>query len=365
MTKTNKKVIIAMSGGVDSSVAAKIINEQYEDTLAVFLYFWKDNASTKNLTEVQNKCCSDDSLMDARVICDKIGINLYTMNFAEIFKDKIVDNFLSEYSIGNTPNPCILCNRFVKLGLLIRRASELGYDYVATGHYVITKKIDGLMKMYRAKDVNKDQSYFLHQLTQKQLQHLIFPLGESTKPEVRKKAKKYGFSVASKNDSQEICFVPGKSHNDFLRKHLNLKKGRIHNTEGEDLGEHGGLPLYTIGQRRGVEIGGTGPYYVTKLDYQNNILIVSNDRDDDELYKKKFLVKNVNWISGTEPSFPLNIDIVIRYGHKQIHGTVTKFKNDIYLVELSEKQRAVTPGQSAVFYNGDEVVGGGMIKYCD
>lgn len=388
MEKNKKKAIVAMSGGVDSSVAAKLIKDQGYETMGIFLHFWKEPGSEM----AENKCCSTMAFMDARRVCLKAGIKLYTMNFSREFKKDIVDDFLSEYDIGNTPNPCVRCNKLVKIGLLIKRAKKLGYDYVATGHYVRIKeqrtknkeqKI--VYKLYKAKDKQKDQSYFLWSLTQAQLKHLLFPLGDYKKTEVRVMAEKFNLPVAEKSESQEVCFIPEKSHNDFLKRHLKLKSGPIKliNTtfikggEGDfkKIGEHQGLPLYTIGQRRGVEIGGTGPYYVAKMDKKNNVLYVVSDANDPVLFKDKLEAKNINWIAGTEPKFPLKCEAVIRYRHEPVKCVVTTligrgiYKSPLYakgvggiLVRFSKPQRAITSGQSVVFYKGDELIGGGIIK---
>jgi len=353
-----------MSGGVDSSVAASLLSKKYDMT-GVFLHFWKEEIDGE---EMENKCCSVKALNDARRVARKISIPLYTFNFNDIFKSEIVDDFLCEYAAGRTPNPCVRCNKRVKLGLLLKRVKDLDIDYVASGHYARLKKVGKKFKLFRAKDKDKDQSYFLYTFSQVELSHLLFPLGEYKKEDVRKLAKKFKLDVAEKKDSQEICFVSGKSHNDFLKRHLKLKPGAIKTIEGKVVGEHRGLPLYTIGQRKGVEIGGIGPFYVAKLDYKKNILYVVNDGNDPWLFKDKLVAKKVNWISGVTPKLPLRCEAVIRYRHKPVKCTVRKKpacrtgrnKND-YLVEFKEPQRAVTPGQSVVFYQGDEVLGGGII----
>ena len=392
--------------------------------------------------------------MDARRVCQKVGLPLYTLNFSEVFKKEVVDNFLKEYEKGRTPNPCIRCNKLVKLGLLVERAKKLGFDYVASGHYACIKKTRKyentktkfIYKLFRAKDKDKDQSYFLYTLTQEQLKHLLFPLGDYKKEEVRKLAKKFNLPTAAKRESQEICFIPGKSHNDFLKRYLKLKPGPIkllprlrlgeplarfakaparrarranplpalpagrlgRRGEGAErwdgvIGQHQGLPLYTIGQRKGVEIGGIGPFYVAKCDYKTNTLYVvhpvrkiqfsngAGQRDiisngarealDPALYSDKLIADNVNWIAGKEPKLPFICEAVIRYRHKPTKCKVEKHENtktphyakalrgrqkhkkqERYLVKFVEPQRAITPGQSVVFYGKDEVLGGGVIS---
>jgi tRNA-specific 2-thiouridylase len=410
-TNNKKKVIVAMSGGVDSSVAAKLLSDKGYEVVGIFLHFWKPSYAPRGGAsegkpfsdkvkftahsfsegqegkEFENKCCSTEALMDARRVCQKIGIPLYTLNFVGDFKKEVVDYFLSEYGKGNTPNPCVRCNKFVKLGLLIKYAKKLGFDFVASGHYAIVKKTKKqknkktICELRRAKDKDKDQSYFLYNFTQDQLKHLIFPLGEFTKEETRKMAKKFKLPVAEKKDSQEVCFVPEKNHNEFLKRYLKLRPGKIKIMDGKIVGEHKGLPLYTIGQRKGVEIGGTGPYYAAKFDYKKNILYVVNDANDPALFSDKLIAKNVNWISGAKPKLPLKCEAVIRYRHKAaecvvqplptlpfVRGGHKKFPllakeggGGGYLVQFSEPQRAATPGQSIVFYKGNEVLGGGII----
>jgi len=298
--------------------------------------------------------------MDARQVCQRINTALYTLNFSKVFKKQVVDNFLDEYRQGKTPNPCVRCNKLVKLGLLIKRAKELGYDYLASGHYARLKKVNNQYRLFRAKDKEKDQSYFLYTLNQEQLKHLIFPLGGYTKSEARKLAKKFSLPVAEKKESQEICFVPGKSHNDFLKKYIKFSKGAIKTLDQKIIGQHQGLPLYTIGQRKGIEIGGTGPFYVVRADYKTNMLLVTKDRDDPVLYGDELIAKNINWIAGHKPSMPFKCEAVIRYRHKPVGARVSRLGKN-YLVKFKNPQRAITPGQSVVFYQGDEIVGGGII----
>jgi len=355
---------MAMSGGVDSSVAAKLLKDQGYDVVGVFLHFWKDPGQGG---EAENKCCSVQALLDAKAVAYKIGIELHTFNFARQFKLEVVDNFLKEYQKGRTPNPCVVCNKKIKLGKLLEQARGLGFDYVASGHYLKIKKVGGKYKLYRAKDKNKDQSYFLYTFSQDQLKHLLFPLGNYIKPQVRVLAKKFKLAVAEKGESQEICFISGKHHNDFLKKYLRLKSGNIKLLpEGKIIGPHQGLPLYTIGQRRGIEIGGTGPYYVAKFDWKNNDLYVVKNFNDPILYGPDLIAEDVSWLSGANPKLPLKCAAVIRYRHPAVECVVEKLiktgKTLNYQIKFKELQRAITPGQSIVFYKGQEVLGGGVIK---
>lgn len=356
--KKKNKVLMAMSGGVDSSVAAQLLKNAGYEVTGIFLHFWKDDQAP---VKVENKCCSLESLIDARAVAAKIGIPLYTFNFAKEFKTAVVDNFLSEYAVGRTPNPCVICNKKIKIGLLLEYARHLGFDYVATGHYLKIHSYQGEQRLYKAKDTKKDQSYFLYTFNQLQLKHLLFPLGGLNKSRVRQLAEKYGLITAAKPESQDICFLSGP-HNDFLKRHLKLKPGPIKLLGTEEfISEHQGLPLYTIGQRRGIEIGGTGPYYVAKIDYKTNILWVVKNWNDIILYQDSFSVRAVNWLSDRKPVYPLSCSVVIRYGHPAVACTVEAGTGKDIRVKFKMPQRAVTSGQSAVFYEKQRVLGGGII----
>lgn len=354
------KVMMAMSGGVDSSVAAQLLKNQGYDVTGIFLNFWKDE---KMGAKAENKCCSLESLLDAKAVANKIGIPLHSFNFAKEFKATVVDNFLEEYAAGRTPNPCVLCNKKIKIGLLLDYARNMGFDYVATGHYLKIKDVAGERRVYKAKDSKKDQSYFLYTFNQKQLKHLMFPLGGYDKPKVRKLAEKYGLITAAKPESQDICFLSGP-HNDFLKRYLKLKPGPIKLLEtGEEIATHQGLPLYTIGQRRGIEIGGNGPYYVAKVDYETNTLFVVRQWDEGVLFAPGLTAIDINFTSGKKPTLPLKCEAVIRYGHAAVPCVITKGKTkDELEVKFKEPQRAVTPGQSVVFYDKNRMLGGGIIK---
>lgn len=359
MNKKNKKVLVAISGGVDSAVAAKLLIDEGYNVSGIFLNFWKDNSEESS----GNKCCSIQAQMDAKKVCLSLGIPFYTYNFSKLFKKEVVDNFLIEYSLGNTPNPCVICNKKIKIGGLLEYAKHLGFDYIATGHYARVEKNGRTFEMLKGLDKNKDQSYFLYTLNQKQLSKIFFPLGRLKKTNVRKIAQKAGLLVASKSDSQEICFISGKRHNDFLKKYLKLKSGDIKLwPNGEVIGQHQGLALYTIGQRRGIEIGGTGPYYAAKFDYDKNTLYVVKSFDDPILYQIEMKVKNINWINIKNIKFPLRAEVIIRYRHKAVKCLIDYNKEEnVTSVKFFRKQRAITSGQSAVFYQKNKVLGGGII----
>ncbi len=353
--KNSKKVLVAMSGGVDSSLAAKLLVDQGYQVTGVFLRFWQDKGQ-------ENLASRSKAYKDAQAVAQKIAIKLLTFNWQAEFKKSVVDYFLQAYQAGLTPNPCVACNQRIKLGGLIKKARELGYDYVASGHYLKLLKKDKEIRVYKAKDKLKDQSYFLYTLKPGQLKKLLFPLANYSKNNVRQLAKKFALPTAIKSDSQDICFLAGP-HNNFLKKHLKLKTGKIKEMDSNKvIGQHLGLPLYTIGQRRGINIGGTGPYYVAKLDYENNILWVVNTWNDKLLYHSSFTVKAVNWLGSVKPSLPLKTQVVIRYGHPAINCLVEKSqKASQLIVNLNEKTRAITPGQSAVFYSDNRLLGGGII----
>ena len=345
MKYQKRKIAIAMSGGVDSSTAARILKDKGYECLGVFMRLGIERG------------CGDEAA--ARQVCQKLGIKFYSLDLKNFFERDVKDHFLKAYQGGVTPNPCVKCNKLIKFGELFRKARELGCDYLATGHYAKLKKIKGFYKVYRAKDLSKDQTYFLYNLTQNQLEHVLFPLGDLIKKNIKVEAQKARLPNL-KTESHDICFLPGDLGS-YLKKCLKLKKGEIKTVNGLVVGEHQGLPLYTIGQRKGVEIGGQGPYYVISKDFESNTLYVTNKADDPALSGKYLLAENVNWVSGKKPKLPFKCLAVIRYRHQEVPCVITKLEDDKFVVEFSEPQRAITPGQSVAFYKKNELLGGGII----
>jgi len=342
-----------MSGGVDSSVAAALLKRAGFNVVGVFMKFWLARRSPAKRDEGgvgYNRCCSLEAQDGAREVSRILGIPFYVFNFEKEFKKRIVDPFLEEHKLGLTPNPCTVCNKEVKFGLLLEKALALGADYVATGHYVRLKNNRLLM----AKDKNKDQSYFLWRLSQKQLKRVLFPVGNYQKTETRNLARKFKLPVAETPESQEICFVPDDI-NDFLKRYFKPKKGAMVDKEGKVLGEHQGLVFYTIGQRKGIGLPG-GPYWVKDRDFKKNILIVTKNQKD--LLKKELFFRGANWLLGKPPKFPLKAAAKIRSRSKLVPAIIYKNRRVVF----KQPQRAITPGQSVVFYKGQELLGGGVIS---
>ncbi len=356
-TKQSKKVIVAMSGGVDSSVAAALLQRAGFDLVGVFMKFWKA-PSDSGLG--WNRCCSVEAASRARRVCQKLGIPFYVLNLEKEFKQAVVDYFLREYKAGRTPNPCVVCNKEIKFRFLLKKAMELKADFVATGHYVCCKGA----KLLQAKDKTKDQSYFLWKLTQRDLSKLLFPVGDYTKKEVRALAKKIGLPTAETKESQEVCFIQNTTF-DFLQKYLKQKPGSIVTKQGEVIGKHQGLWFCTIGQRKGIGLSG-GPFYVVAKDLKKNQLIVSKDKKD--LEQKELVVKKVNWLAGKAPEGAkkgkgLKVKAQIRYNSSLAPATMFRCRTSKHWKVVFDKpQIAVATGQSVVFYKGQQVLGGGVIR---
>jgi tRNA-specific 2-thiouridylase len=361
---STKTVICAMSGGLDSSVAAALLKRAGFDVIGVFMRFWSD-PEEKRIFGVSNRCCSVEAEVRARKVAKVLGIPFYVFDFSKEFKERIVDYFLDSSKKGVTPNPCVVCNKEVKFGLLLEKALSLGADFVATGHYAKVERVKNKesgseeFKLMRAKDKEKDQSYFLWRLSQWQLSKVLFPISGFMRREVEKLAEKFKLPVVGLKKSVELCFVI-YGIEDFLRKYLKENPGKIVDKEGKILGEHKGLWFYTIGQRKGLNLPG-GPYWVLEKDLKRNVLIVTKDPQD--LLKKELTCKEVNWILSERPKLPMDVEVKIRYRSELIKATifpVSQTKNE-YKVIFKEPQRAITPGQSVVFFKEEEVVGGGVI----
>jgi len=329
-----------MSGGVDSGVTAALLKKQGFEVTGIFMKLF-DSSVFK------------DSEKRARKTAKMLGIPIFVLDLRKEFKRRVFDYFLNEYKKGRTPNPCVVCNNEIKFGLLLEKALSLKTDFVASGHYA--RKIGS--KLLKAKDQDKDQSYFLWKLSQKQLGRILFPLGSYTKKKVKFLAKKFKLPLLNISESQEICFV-GKSINDFLKKHLKTKPGIIVNEKKEEAGRHQGLCFYTIGQRKGIGLSG-GPYYVIGKNLKSNNLVVSRNKKD--LEKNELIAEGINWISGKKPKFPLRVQAKTRSRQKSFSATVNLFGKKLKVI-FDKPQRAITPGQSVVFYSGQELLGGGIIK---
>jgi tRNA-uridine 2-sulfurtransferase len=373
--ENKKKVIVAMSGGVDSSVAAALLKKGGFDVIGVFMKFWPryHSKAEYGVNLPQNRCCSTDSENRARKVAKILNIPFYVFNFEKEFKKMIVDYFLKEYGLGKTPNPCVVCNKEIKFGLLLEKALELDADFVATGHYARKKetrdkKQEFEYKLLKGKDKGKDQSYFLYKLNQKQLSHILFPVGNLTRIHVEKLAQKFKLPLSNVKKSMEICFVP-KTVGEFLKKYLKTRPGKIveeksvsaselRRGKGKILGRHEGLQFYTIGQRKGMGLAG-GPYYVSGKDAKKNNLIVSKSEKD--LLKKEIFIKDASWVSGKVPKLPLKTQVKIRYRTNAVPAKISKIQNAKYKILFSRPQRAITPGQSAVFCKKNELLGGGII----
>ncbi len=337
------KVIVAMSGGVDSSVSAALLKKAGFDVVGIFIKFWD---SLEN-----DGCCSSESEGRARQVCWKMKIPFYVLNEKKVFKKEVVDYFINEYKNGRTPNPCVVCNNKIKFNILIKKTMSLGADFIATGHYA---KIED-NKLLKGNDIQKDQSYFLWQLNQKTLEKTLFPVGGYKKEEVKKIAKDFNLPVLNISESQEVCFVDGQT-SDFLKKRIKTNPGDI--VYGDVVvGKHQGLWFYTVGQRKRIGLSG-GPYYVVEKNADKNTLIVSKNEGD--LLKKELLAEDINWISGKAPKMSKKVEVKIRYGHKAQPAVISKHKKGIKVL-FSKPQKAITPGQSAVFYSGQELLGGGTI----
>lgn len=372
MKSKRQKVVVAMSGGVDSSVAAFLLKEQGYDVIGVFMRFWSsDQPKNVPFCAFENLCCSAEAMQVALETANKLKILFHVLDLRDFFKKNIVDYFIDEYLSGRTPNPCIVCGQKIKFSALFHKAIDIfEADYFATGHYarvdnyerLINGKKEKMFRLLKGTDSNKDQSYFLYTATQKVLKHFLLPIGGYRKEEVRRIAKESNLPSYNRKESQEICFVPFGDYRQFLESQVEpekFKAGKIINAKGEILGQHNGIAFYTVGQRKGIGIAAKEPLYVIDINSKDNILVVGKEKD---LYRKSLLAENINWISRKAPTKVTDIKSKIRYAMKEqkadIHPEKDKFK-----LTFKTPQRAITSGQSAVFYDGEEVLGGGIIDH--
>lgn len=368
------RVVVAMSGGVDSSVAAALLVEQGYQVIGVMLRLWAEgvapqlvhrdaNASSPSAITSGtgfNRCCSLESIHDARAVADRLGIPFYVINAEKPFKENVADFFVAQYIAGRTPNPCLACNRRIRFGFLLAYARSLGARHLATGHYArIRRGEDGRYQLWRGGDRGKDQSYALSMLGQAELAQALFPVGEYTKPEVRALAAARGLPTASRVESQDLCFIADGDYRRFLAEHAAqaIRPGPILDQQGRQLGTHRGLPFYTIGQRSGLGIAASQPLYVLALDMARNALIVGTAAD---LGQRWLRAEQVNWIAGEPPSGPIQAAVQVRYRAEAVPATILP-QADSAEVYLAEPVRAITPGQAAVFYDGEICLGGGII----
>ena len=350
-------VVVAMSGGVDSSVAAALLVEQGYRVIGMMLRLWSEPGM-----EDENRCCTPDAMALARRVAAKLGIPFYAVDARETFHDVVVQSFIDGYQQGVTPNPCILCNRQIRWGFLYERARAFGADYFATGHYArLRREEDGSVRLLRGLDHAKDQSYVLSVLEQEKLRHTLFPIGEYAKPDVRQLARKFDLPVASRADSQDLCFLANRDYRGFLARNAPQAAGQpgpIVTSAGAVIGEHQGLPFYTIGQRKGLGIAAPEPLYVLRKELATNTLVVGHE---EELGQRSLTTTGVNWVRGAAPEGPLRVTAKIRYKATEVAATVAPGKNGQAQVEFEQPLRDITAGQRVVFYQGEECLGGGAI----
>jgi tRNA-specific 2-thiouridylase len=357
---SSEKIIVGMSGGVDSSVSAWLLLQQGYQVEGLFMKNWEED-------DTAEYCSATVDLADAQQICDSLGIRLHTVNFSSEYWDNVFEYFLHEYRIGRTPNPDIMCNREIKFKAFLDHAQVLGARRIATGHYVRTRERNGVIELLRGLDDNKDQSYFLYALNQHQLGHALFPVGELDKTEVRDIARREGFAVHAKKDSTGICFIGERKFRDFLQRFIPAQPGDIYSSEGVLLGEHAGLMYYTIGQRQGLGIGGTEPgkeepWYVVAKDLEGNRLVVAQGVDNTLLFHSHCRITDLHWIGDAQDALPFDCSAKIRYRQQDSRCQLTALDGANAEIEFAEPQRAITPGQALVLYQGQQCLGGGTIE---
>lgn len=362
MKEDTVRIIVAMSGGVDSSVAAAILKEEGYQVIGVTMQIWPSDKQAYDVDRFGG-CCGLGAIEDAKRVAYKLGIPHYVMNFRDIFAQKVIADFCQEYSLGRTPNPCIKCNQYIKFGALLERAGELGANFVATGHHARIGKngASGRYLLEKGIDRRKDQSYVLYTLTQRQLKHTLLPIGNFTKDRVREIARELELPVAAKPESQEICFIPDGDYPKFLKEYVSqtIRPGPILDRQGNTLGEHQGILFYTIGQRKGLGISAEEPLYVTAIVSERDAIVVGSK---EEVYGTELIASDLNWISLAKLEQPITTKAKIRYLHKEAEAVIAPVYEDKVYIKFKEPQMAITPGQAIVFYDGNTVIGGGTIE---
>lgn len=354
-----KKVMLGMSGGVDSSVAALLLKQQGYDVLGVTMKLRPDEYMRESSS---GGCCSLDDIDDARKVCYKLGIDHIVLNFTDLFSDKVIDYFVSEYLNGRTPNPCIACNTYIKFDAMLRKAISLDFDFISTGHYSIIEYDKNIDRWLLKKSPNaKDQSYVLYSLTQYQLAHTLMPLAGLDKDTVRQLAEKYDLPVANKPDSQDICFIEDGNYPEFIKKYTGkeIPSGNFIDKDGNVLGTHKGLAYYTIGQRKGLGLSFGKPMYVTKINFDDNTVTLGENKSQ---YSKSLIAKDLNFISIEKLNSELEVMAKVRYQAEPAKATIRLYEDNKVKVDFQEPQRSITPGQAVVFYQSDIVLGGGIIE---
>lgn len=354
------RVIVGMSGGVDSSVSAYLLKQQGYQVEGLFMKNWEEDDDTEY-------CSAAEDLADAQAVCDKLEIPLKTINFSAEYWDNVFEHFLAEYKAGRTPNPDIMCNKEIKFKAFLDYAKILGADYIATGHYVRRGEKENKATLLRGLDNNKDQSYFLYAVGHKQIEKTLFPVGELEKPEVRKIAEEQGLVTAEKKDSTGICFIGERKFTDFLQQYLPAQPGDIETPEGNVIGQHNGLMYHTLGQRKGLGIGGLKdapeePWFTVDKDLERNVLIVGQGHQHPLMMSQSLTAKQLDWVAGEAPSNSFTCTAKVRYRQQDVQCHVSYLSDGEWLVTFDDKQRAVTPGQSVVFYLDDICLGGGIIE---
>ncbi|MFA5097693.1 MAG: tRNA 2-thiouridine(34) synthase MnmA [Candidatus Margulisiibacteriota bacterium] len=364
-TRRRKKVLAAMSGGVDSSVAAALLKKKGYDVIGITMQIWplRSRAESRGSGLAPNfgGCCGISAVEDAKKVAKSLKIPHYVLNFREEFKKEVVDDFISEYRRGRTPNPCVICNQKIKFDLLINKADELGADHVATGHYASIVKNGKSFELKKGSDKKKDQSYFLYSMGKEALPRVLFPVGDTTKTKTRQIAKQLGLSIHDKKDSQEICFIEDNNYGRFLSDNIPgaISPGPIYNTEGVRVGMHKGIIFYTIGQRKGLGVQFGKPCYVLHIDPDSNSIVVGEEK---YLMGKELIADNVKWLSIPAPKDDLQVKAKIRYNSEETEAKVVPLPNNECRVVFKSPVKAITPGQSVVFYKNNVVLGGAIIK---